>query len=119
MRGMGAYPLKRGSVDFGAVRETLKRLKNGSPVVIFPQGTRKSRPDDKDAEAGIGFMAVKSQSPVIPVYIEGTQHVLPRGKRILRRHPVVLRVGKPLYFLKNESYHAMARRVIDAIFALA
>src|SRR3989338_365801 len=39
---VGAFPIKREAADFRAIRETLRRLKKGSPIVIFPEGTRKA-----------------------------------------------------------------------------
>src|SRR5471030_135232 len=40
LTNLGAFPVKRGEADFGAMKEALKRLKKGHGVLIFVEGTR-------------------------------------------------------------------------------
>src|SRR5476649_340272 len=56
---LGAFPVKRGESDFGAMREALKRLKNGRVILIFVEGTRRIRNEPSKAQAGVGFLAMK------------------------------------------------------------
>jgi len=42
LQSVEAFPVRRGSADVWALRETLRRLKRGMPVVMFPEGTRKN-----------------------------------------------------------------------------
>jgi len=58
-----AFPIRRGSADVWALRETLRRLKRGMPVVMFPEGTRKTLTTEKRLQSGIGFLAVKGNVP--------------------------------------------------------
>src|SRR5471030_2487382 len=57
---LGAYPVKRGESDFGAMRESLKRLKSGKVVLIFVEGSRRIGNEPSKAQAGVGFLAMKS-----------------------------------------------------------
>src|SRR6202050_4491514 len=41
LTSLGAFPVKRGESDFGAMREALRRLKMGRVILIFVEGTRR------------------------------------------------------------------------------
>ena len=116
---VGAFPIKRDSADFRAIRETLKRLKAGCPIILFPEGTRRKEPQEKRVEAGIGLIAVKSQVPVIPAYIRGSEYVLPPGGRRLTRHAVTVVLGEPLVFKDGQAYPLIANQIMDKINELA
>jgi len=118
-RQVGAFPIKRKAVDLGAIKEVFKRLKSGEPVLLFPEGTRTLDVSKRKIEAGVGLVAVKSNLPVVPVFIEGTQKVLPPGIRWPRRHPVKVIFGKPLKFVKEESYSDVAHEIMNKILALS
>ncbi|MCG8431469.1 MAG: 1-acyl-sn-glycerol-3-phosphate acyltransferase [Candidatus Omnitrophica bacterium] len=114
-RSLLAFPVKRGSADRGALRETIRRLHSGMPVVVFPEGTRGltlRRP-----QAGVGFLALKAQVPIVPVYIRGTGKALPRGAWVIRPHKVVVRFGEPFVIEKEmsniEAAELIMRRIQD------
>ena len=115
---VGAFPIKRDSADIKAVKETLKRLKKGCPVIIFPKGTRLAGREDKKPEPGIGLIALKSAVPVIPAYIQGSDQVLPAHAKRLKRHRVVVKLGIPLKFSPKQSYQDMADQIYQGILNL-
>jgi 1-acyl-sn-glycerol-3-phosphate acyltransferase len=102
IRGMHAYPVKRGSADRAALKRTFDYLKNGELVCVFPEGTRS--PDGRlgPVEAGIGMLALKFGAPVIPVGIRGTDQLLPRHSKTIRRAKVRVQFGPPLHFPSSE-----------------
>ncbi|MEI6438124.1 MAG: lysophospholipid acyltransferase family protein [Candidatus Omnitrophota bacterium] len=110
----GGIPLKRGSADRGALTEVLQSLKDGWPVLVFPQGTR----GGEKVQAGVGFLAVKSGVPVVPIYIEGTDKVLPKGAKLPKRTSVKVIFGKPIVFSSDVDSTAAAQQVMQAILAL-
>ena len=110
----GGIPLKRGSADRGAITEVLKSLKDGWPVLVFPQGTRGG---DKP-QAGVGFLASKSGVPVVPVYIKGTDRVLPKGAKFPKRTSVSVVFGKPIVISSGSDSAAAAQQVMQAILSL-
>src|SRR5579863_3703731 len=67
---LGAFPVKRGESDFGAMREALKRLKIGRVILIFVEGTRRIGNEPSKAQAGVGFLAMKSGVPIVPVFLQ-------------------------------------------------
>jgi 1-acyl-sn-glycerol-3-phosphate acyltransferase len=111
----GGIPLKRGMPDRGALTEALLELKNGWPVLIFPQGTR----GGVKPQAGVGFLAVKSGLPVLPVFIQGTDKVLPKGTRFPRRTSVKVFIGKELRISADLSSAQAADTIMAAVYALA
>lgn len=99
---VNAFPLKRGEGDPGAIRQALKLLKTGRPLVIFPEGTRTEDNRLQPGKPGIGFIVAKSGVPVVPAYIEGSFEALPRGEKNLRRRQVKVYIGKPVYFNNSD-----------------
>lgn len=114
-----AFPIKRGASDFRAMRETLRRLKQGAPVVLFPEGTRQGAGVERKIHEGIGFIVAKAGVPVIPACIKGSEKVLPPGTKILKRHRVTVAFGAPLQFAKHQSYTDIAHQVMDRVSLLA
>jgi 1-acyl-sn-glycerol-3-phosphate acyltransferase len=120
LRRVWTFPVKRGTADIGALKEALKRLKNGSPLVLFPQGTRR-RAGERDCSKlhpGVGFIASRSGVPVVPVLITGSDQVLPPGAKWFHRHPICLVFGKPLHFSSHESPDQIVHRIMEAVFSL-
>ena len=110
----GGFPIRRGKADRNALNEFLHQLELGYPVLIFPQGTR----GGEKIQSGVGFLSVKSGKPVLPVYIEGTDQALPKGKVLPRRHPVRVVFGQPLVFGLQEAPEDVAEKVMAAILVL-
>jgi len=120
LKRVWAFPIKRGTADIGSLKEALKRLKSGSPLVLFPQGTRR-KPEDFSCDhlhPGVGFLAAKSGVPVIPVYIDGSDKVLPPGAKWFQRCQITLTMGKPLIFNRSIPNEEIARRIMETIFSL-
>ncbi|PIR66166.1 MAG: 1-acyl-sn-glycerol-3-phosphate acyltransferase [Candidatus Omnitrophica bacterium CG12_big_fil_rev_8_21_14_0_65_43_15] len=125
LRIVGAFPIKRNFQDLGAIREAIKRLKSGKPVLIFPEATRTHDGNLQSVKGGISFLAHSAVVPVVPVYIKGSFNVWPRGAKTIKFSPVAVFFGKPLYFeefLKqaqytkaSEAYQPFAERIMENI----
>ncbi len=72
LRSYGAHPLNRDAVDVGAYRWALDELAHDRVIVLFPEGTR-SRGAMKKAKTGVARIALKTQAPILPVGITGTE----------------------------------------------
>ena len=81
MRLVGDIVVERGDRASGARALVAARqyLKHKVSVMFFPEGTRS--PDGRlyAFNDGAFRLAIKMQVPVLPVVIDGSQHVLPRG----------------------------------------
>lgn len=71
MRNAGQIPVDRGS-GRAALQTALALLNEDRVVAVFPEGTR-GRGDVSSAKAGIAWLAVRAQAPVLPVAILGTR----------------------------------------------
>ncbi len=113
-----AFPLPQR--EAGA-RQTLRYigelLAEGTSVLIFPEGRRAEAGVIETFRAGIGMIASRLGAPVVPVRIDGLQHVLGVGRRMARPGRVRVAFGAPLR-LVGEDHEALARQVEAAVKAL-
>ncbi|HEX2047885.1 MAG TPA: lysophospholipid acyltransferase family protein [Acidimicrobiales bacterium] len=93
---LGAYPVNRGAPDREALRRTLDLLERGEPLVLFPEGTRRSGPTIEHLHEGAAFVASRAGVPVVPVGIGGSERALPKGKKLPRPVKIHIIVGQPL-----------------------
>ena len=93
---LGAYPVNRGAPDRESLRRTLELLENGTPLVLFPEGTRRSGPVIEHLHEGASYVAAKAGVPVIPVGIGGSERALPKGKALPRLVRIHILVGEPM-----------------------
>jgi len=65
--GLRAFPVDRERSDLGAIKHSLRLLKDGLAVGIFAQGTRNA--GDKEALDGAAFLAARGKVPLQPAAI--------------------------------------------------
>jgi 1-acyl-sn-glycerol-3-phosphate acyltransferase len=92
----GAYPVKRGSADRSAIRSALAMLEKGWACGIFLQGTR--TPDGRitDPKLGAALIAQKTQAPLLPVCLWGSEKIVQKGKYLPKLTPLTIRIGQPI-----------------------
>lgn len=93
---MGAFPVRRDTIDRSALKAALTVLEGGQPLVVFPEGERKSGTRIYPLLDGVAWLAAKSQVPVVPVAIGGTERAMGIGVRMPRPRTVRLVWGEPL-----------------------
>ena len=96
IRSLNAYPVDRGRGDIGAVRETLKRLKRGAAIVVFPEATRTRTGHIGSFKSGIFLIAAKAGVPVVPTVIEGAFESWPRTRKLPSPYRVFVAFGEAL-----------------------
>lgn len=87
-RKLGAFPVDRGATDLKAVQTTLKTLREGNRVLIFPEGTRVRKGKKVEAHSGALLMANRAKVPVVPIYVSTKKHLFSR---------INLRFGEPYF----------------------
>jgi 1-acyl-sn-glycerol-3-phosphate acyltransferase len=92
---LGAFPVRRGSADREALRTCLEVIAAGEPVVLFPEGTRRSGPVVESIFDGAAYVAGRAGVPIVPVGIGGSERAMPRGAKWVRPVRVALVVGEP------------------------
>lgn len=93
---MGAFPVRRDTIDRSALKAALVVLEAGQPLVVFPEGERKSGTRIHPLLDGVAWLAAKAQVPVVPVAIGGTERAMGIGVRMPRSRTVRLVWGEPL-----------------------
>jgi 1-acyl-sn-glycerol-3-phosphate acyltransferase len=81
MNCFDAIPIKRDGLGLEGIKETLRRLKRGEMVLMFPEGTRTWDGQVGPFRPGFTTLALRSDACILPVGIEGAYQVWPRWRR--------------------------------------
>lgn len=90
---LGAFPIKRGQFDRGAIKNALKVLRDGKILGLFPEGHRVNQNKLEDFQEGAVVFAVKCQAPLLPIGLIGTRGMF----RKFRFHPFEVNIGEPIF----------------------
>lgn len=97
LTALGGFPVTRGTADREAIKRCLAVLDGGEPLVLFPEGERKSGPIVKPLMDGAVYIAFKAGVPIVPVGIGGSEKAMPKGARFIHPHKMVAIVGEPIH----------------------
>lgn len=95
---MGGFPVERDSADRAALRLAEDILANGEPLVMFPEGTRRTGPivEEENMHSGPSFLAGRQQVPIIPIGMAGSEQAMPTGSKIIYPQKIVFVIGEPV-----------------------
>jgi 1-acyl-sn-glycerol-3-phosphate acyltransferase len=96
IRFLDAIPIDRDGVGLSGIKETLRRLKAGELVLIFPEGTRTHDGEVKPLKPGFIALARRGKVPLIPVGLDGAFQAWPRTSRFPRLNRLSVVIGDPL-----------------------
>src|SRR3546814_1965412 len=82
---LGAFPVHRGSADRDALKACTDIVSGGSPLVMFPEGTRQSGPKVEELFDGTASVAAKTGVTIMPMRIGGSEAMIPPGTHQPRR----------------------------------
>jgi 1-acyl-sn-glycerol-3-phosphate acyltransferase len=132
---LAAIPIERSKVNRRSADTAAGLLADGWNLVIFPEGGRSPDGWGQPFRGGAAYLARRTGRPVVPVFLHGTRHVLPksgggdhpaggsgtedRGGRRLRRSPVTLVFGEPLTPQEGEDARRFGARIESAVALLA
>lgn len=91
-----AYPIDRGKFARGTLNNSLKILENGNVIGIFPEGTRSTDGILREAKKGVGFIAILSKSPIIPVAISGTNKIIQKPHKRMFFPKIKIIIGEKI-----------------------
>jgi 1-acyl-sn-glycerol-3-phosphate acyltransferase len=93
---IGAIPIDREGVGLSGIKESLKRLKRGEMVLVFPEGTRTHDGEIAPFRPGFTTLAVRAKAAILPVAIEGAYQAFPRGRKLPGWGRVRVYFGDPI-----------------------
>jgi len=94
LRSWQSIPIDRDKPDPSSLKTTIRLLKGGGRVLMFPEGTRSFDGQLLPAEPGVGLFIAKAAAPVLPVRIYGTYEALSRKHKLPRPASITLVVGQ-------------------------
>jgi len=92
----GVVPVDPDAHLLGALRAGAWGLRQGRILCIFPEGARSFDGELQEFKKGAAILAHEIGVPIVPVGIQGTHEVLPRGRARLRFHRISVRFGPPV-----------------------
>ena len=118
-----AIPVDQERPDFTSLKRIIKELRDGNPVLIFPEGQRSLNGNLLEAEAGVGLVIAKARVPVLPMRIFGAHEAYPPGAKVPRFFTrITLCCGEMFEFSDEdldvrgrEGYQAIANRVMKEV----
>ena len=96
IRSLGAFPVRQGRPDRKALRQAEQVLRQGTALVIFPEGMRSRSAKLQSSFSGSALIAFRSGATILPVGITGTEK-LESMAWLLRRPKIVVNVGYPFH----------------------
>ena len=94
----GVHPVDRGAADIEAFRLATRILESGYVLLIFPEGTRSPDGQLQEAKDGLAMLALRTGAAIVPVGINGSDRVWPKGRKVplpIPRRTVTVHVGTP------------------------
>ena len=88
-------PIRRGKVDREALRQAEAVLARGDMLGIYPEGTRSKSATAQVAQEGAVFLAKRTNAPILPMAISGTERMFSSHFPWYRRVPVRMTFGAP------------------------
>ena len=84
------------SHSVGQIKSAVRTLKNGMPLVIFPEGGRTADGHIQPFLDGAFFMAIKARVDIVPIALVGTYELLPMDTFHIKSRPLEMRIGDPI-----------------------
>ena len=116
---IGAIPIERTTVGRRSARLAAALIQDGWSLLIFPEGGRSPAGWGQPFLGGAGYLSVRCGVPVVPVHVEGTDRILPKGRNLPRASATTVTFGDPLTPTSEENARRFAARIEVAVATLA
>lgn len=100
------------------IKEAVKVVKDGYPIVIFPEGERTLDGEILRFKKGSFKLATETNGIIVPLTLKGTFDIQKRGEWKMKRNQLVtIIVGEPIYVdsLSNDEIKELSTKVREVI----
>ena len=104
INSLDAIPLDTEGTGLGGVKETIRRLRRGEMVLVFPEGARTWDGEVGPFQPGFTALAVRGRATILPVAIEGAFEAWPRWQKLPRWGMIGVHYGVPISAERVKQY---------------
>ncbi|MBK9178506.1 MAG: 1-acyl-sn-glycerol-3-phosphate acyltransferase [Acidimicrobiales bacterium] len=116
---LGAFPIDRARVNRRSADLAAELIDDGWSLLIFPEGGRSPDGWGQPFRGGAAYLSIRCAVPVVPVHVEGTGRILPKGQRLPAVGRTLVTFGPPLRPAEGEDARRFAVRIERAVAELA
>ncbi len=116
---IGAIPIDRTKISRTSTDLARDLINEGWSLVVFPEGGRSPDGWGQPFRGGAAFIAQRTNTPVVPVHIEGTGRILRKGKTTPTPSRTTITFGEPMYSRDGEDARAFNVRIEARVAELA
>ena len=115
LRKFNSIPVQREN-DIKAIKQSLKILKQGGVLGIFPEGGIDRQKNNLPVRAGAAYLAAKIGVPIVPIRIKGADKALPRGAKFIRSlNKIEVEIKKPIFCSRQTNRNKeIIKRVVES-----
>jgi 1-acyl-sn-glycerol-3-phosphate acyltransferase len=96
LRRSGHVLVDRSSPGNSTMAQIKELMRQTVSILVFPEGTRSADGRVARFRAGIVLLAIEAGLPIVPVSVEGTRHVMRKGRLMTSPGHVRMRVLPPV-----------------------
>ncbi|MBN2184570.1 MAG: (d)CMP kinase [Candidatus Krumholzibacteriota bacterium] len=93
IKKFNAIPVSRGKADRLSVMTIMDKLLKGDSVLLFPEGTRSRNGRIRELKSGLGYYAIQTGRPIVPLFIRGCDNM---KECFLRKRKLEVHIGRPI-----------------------
>jgi len=116
---IGAIPIERTKVGRRSADLAAELIGEGHSMLLYPEGGRSPDGWGRPFRGGAAYLASRCSVPVVPIHIEGTGRILPKGRGRPRPASTTVTFGHPLRATEGERSTSFAARLERAVAELA
>lgn len=123
MHAVGMVSLERQNrkAAFSAYSDAAERIKEGTSIIVFPEGTRGDEYPLRQFKKGPFVLAIDAGAPIVPVLIYGAREVIKRGSILIHPGKIHVHLLEPVsvegmnYEDRDHLANECRRRIAEAL----